>query len=375
MAEESLKERIAELENELKNTKVNKRTEAAVGQLKAKIAKFKEELEARLSKGGGKGEGFAVKKEGDATVGLLGKPSVGKSTLLGKVTNKDSKIGAYEFTTLDVIPGLLHHKHTNLQILDLPGIIDRASDNRGFGKKVLSVVRACDLVVLVIDARRPLEDMEMLLHETKRAGIRLNLTPPNIQVNRAHSGGIQVPLNNSEETLPYNLIQQIMHDLGHVNAEVIIHEKDCSVDDFIDACYKNVEYKDAVICLNKIDLYGVEEMKKIIDEIETNYPDFPLFGVSAEAEVNIEKFKDFVWDKLGFIWVYLKEQKKDPDFEKPLVVKKGDTVKDVCEKIHKDMLKKFRFAKATGPSAKFPEQHVGLDHVVEDKDVIELYVK
>ena len=135
MAHEELKERIAELEDELKNTKVNKRTEASVGLLKAKIAKLKEDLEAKLSKGKGKGEGFAVKKEGDATVGLLGKPSVGKSTLLGKTTNKDSKIGAYEFTTLDVVPGLLNHKFTNLQILDLPGIIDQASDNRGFGKK------------------------------------------------------------------------------------------------------------------------------------------------------------------------------------------------------------------------------------------------
>ena len=375
MAEESLKEKIAELEEELKNTKVNKRTEAAVGQLKAKIAKLKEELEERLSKSGGKGEGFAVKKEGDATVGLLGKPSVGKSTLLGKITNKESKIGYYEFTTVDVVPGLLHHKHTNLQILDLPGIIDRASDNRGFGKKVLSVVRACDLVVLVADARRPIEDIEMILHETRRAGIRLNVTPPKIEINRTHQGGIQVPLNNSSHNLPYDLIQQIMHDRQLVNAEVIIHERDVTVDDFIDASYKNVEYKNAIICLNKIDLFSPEEMKQIKDKVKQNYPDFPLFGVSAEVDVNLDKFKDFVWDQLGFIWVYLKEQRKETDYEKPLVLRKGDTVKDVCEGIHKDMLKKFRYAKATGTSAKFPEQRVSLDHKVEDRDVIEIYVK
>ena len=116
MAEELLKERIIELEKELKGTKVNKKTEMSVGKLKAKIAKFKEELEIKLAKGGGGGVGFSVKKEGDSTIGLLGKPSVGKSTLLGVLTNKESKIGAYEFTTLDCVPGLLYHKFLNIQI-------------------------------------------------------------------------------------------------------------------------------------------------------------------------------------------------------------------------------------------------------------------
>ncbi|MCH8519428.1 MAG: GTP-binding protein [Nanoarchaeota archaeon] len=374
MANEVLQAKIEELELELKNTKVNKRTEAAVGQLKGKIAKLKEELEAK-SGGGSRGEGFAVKKEGDATVGLLGKPSVGKSTLLGKVTNKESKIGAYEFTTLDCVPGLLHFKHTNLQILDLPGIIDKAADNRGFGKKVLSVVRACDLVVLVIDARRPIEDIEMLLRETENSQIKFNQDPPNIQVRRMSHGAVNIPLNNSSDNLPNEMVAEVLKGMGYVNAEVIIHEKDATVDDVIEACYSNIVYKKAVLCINKIDLFSVEELKKIRDEIQEKYPQFELFGISAEAEVNIEKFKDFIWDQLGFMWVYLKEQRKDPDLEKPLVVHQGDTIKDVCEKIHKDLLKKFRYAKIKGRSAKFDWQRVGLEHKVEDRDIVEIYAR
>ncbi len=375
MAHEELKEKIEELEKELSTTKVNKRTEGAVGMLKAKIAKLKEELEQKLSKGGGKGEGFAVKKEGDATVGLLGKPSVGKSTLLGKITNKESKIGAYEFTTLDVVPGLLHHKHTNLQILDLPGIIDRAADNRGFGKKVLSVVRACDLVILVIDARFPLEEMKMLLDETYKAGIRFNQEKPFIEVRRMSHGGINVPLNNSADTITYELIEQIMHDMKYVNAEVIIHEKDLSVDDFVDACYGNLEYKRAVICLNKIDLFSVEEIKEKVKLLNDNHSRFSLFGVSADRDINLEKFKDFMWEKLGFIWIYLKEQRKEPDMSKPLVVSAGDNIEKVCSKIHKDVLKKFKYAKVKGTSVKFDWQRVGLEHVVEDKDIVEIYAR
>lgn len=375
MAHEEIKDKIEELETELKNTKVNKRTEGAVGQLKAKIAKFREELEAKLSKGSGGGVGFAVKSEGDATIGLLGKPSVGKSTLLGKITNKESKIGAYEFTTLDVIPGLLHFKHTNLQILDLPGIIERAADNRGFGKKVLSVVRVCDLVILVIDSRFLLEEMKMLLDETKKSGIKFNSIKPNIEIRRMSHGGISVPLNNSENNIPYSLIKQVLNDMKYTNAEVIIHDKDLSVDEFIDACYGNIVYKNAIICINKIDLFNASQISAKTQILNNAYPKFPVFGISADKGTNIEKFKDFMWDSLGFIWVYLKEQRNEPDMNRPLVVMRGDTVYDVCVKIHKDMLKKFKYAKIKGKSAKFDWQRVGLEHKVEDKDIVEIYAR
>ena len=375
MANEELKERIAELELELKNTKVNKRTEMAVGQLKAKIAKLKDELEIKQSKGGSRGEGFAVKKEGDATIGLLGKPSVGKSTLLNKLTNKESKIGSYEFTTLECVPGLLHHKHTNLQILDLPGIIDRASDNRGFGKKVLSVVRACDLVIFVVDSRNSLEEIEIILRETKNSGIRFNTKKPNIKIKKTFKGGISIPLNNSSGKIPNKLIETIMHNQKYVNAEVIIHDKNLNIDDFIDACYSNLEYKRAIICINKIDLFSNIEIEKKMSLIKKNYPKFDVFGISAEKEVNINELKDFIWKKLGFIYVFLKEAKKDPDFKKPLVLKKGNSIRDVCIKIHKDLLKKFKYAKIKGKSVKFDWQRVGLNHIVEDNDIIEIYAR
>ena len=375
MAHEDIKDRIEELETELRNTKVNKRTEMAVGLLKSKISKLKEELEAKLSKGGGKGEGFAVRKEGDATVGLLGKPSVGKSTLLGKVTNKESKIGAYEFTTLDVIPGLLHFKHTNLQILDLPGIINQAADNRGFGKKVLSVVRACDLVVLVVDAKNPIEELEMLLCESEKAKIRFNSQRPNVEIKRMSYGGISVALNNSSELIPYGFIKQVLNDMKYVNAEVVIYEKNLSPADFVDACYDNLEYKRAVVCLNKIDLFWDDEINEKVSLVRKKFPQFDVFGVSAEKSVNLDGFKEFIWGKLGFIWVYLKERKSEPDMQKPLVARYGDTVEKICLKIHKEMLSKFKYAKVKGNSVKFDWQRVGLSHVVEDKDIIEIYVR
>jgi ribosome-interacting GTPase 1 len=77
-----------------------------LGTLKARLAKFRQELIESASSGkGGPGEGFDVMKSGDARVALVGFPSVGKSTLLCKVTKTVSIAASYEFTTLTCIPG------------------------------------------------------------------------------------------------------------------------------------------------------------------------------------------------------------------------------------------------------------------------------
>ena len=75
-------EKIAEIEREIGRTQKNKATEYHLGQLKAKLAKYRGQLLEPSGKGGEKGEGFDVMKSGDARVAMIGFPSVGKSTLL-----------------------------------------------------------------------------------------------------------------------------------------------------------------------------------------------------------------------------------------------------------------------------------------------------
>jgi len=79
--------KIADIEAEMNRTQKNKATEGHLGLLKAKLAKLKREvMEGPKGVGGGGQEGFDVKASGDARVGLIGFPSVGKSTLLTKLT-------------------------------------------------------------------------------------------------------------------------------------------------------------------------------------------------------------------------------------------------------------------------------------------------
>ena len=156
---DSIEAEIKSLEDEIRNTPYNKATQHHIGLVKAKIARLREKQEQRSSKKG-KAEGFSVKKSGDATVILVGFPSVGKSTLLNRITKAESKTAAYAFTTLTVIPGIMEYEHARIQILDVPGVLKGASAGTGRGKEVLAVVRSCDMVVFVLDVLNPEEQLD-----------------------------------------------------------------------------------------------------------------------------------------------------------------------------------------------------------------------
>ena len=65
---------------------------------------------------------------------------------------------------------------------------------------------------------------------------------------------------------------------------------------------------------------------------------------------------------------------KQPDFNEPLILKKGQTVEDACIKLHKDFKRKFRYAQIWGKSVKYPGQKVGLDHKLNDKDILTITI-
>lgn len=128
-------DKIKEIEIEYARTQKNKATEYHTGLLRAKLSKLKSQLEEQQNKVSGQaGVGFDVTKHGSARVAMIGFPSVGKSSLLNRVTDQESEAAAYEFTTLTCIPGQLFIHGCELQLLDLPGIIEGASDGKGRGR-------------------------------------------------------------------------------------------------------------------------------------------------------------------------------------------------------------------------------------------------
>ena len=80
----------------------------------------------------------------------MGFPSVGKSTFLSKITKTKSEVAAYSFTTLTAIPGVLEYGGAEIQILDLPGIIEGASEGKGRGRQVISAAKVGITGVVVV---------------------------------------------------------------------------------------------------------------------------------------------------------------------------------------------------------------------------------
>ena len=146
-----IEDEIRVLEEEIQRTPYNKATSKHIGRVKAKIARLKDEAVQRAIKSAGGGEGYSVKKSGDATVVLVGFPSTGKSTLLNTLTGTQSEVAAYAFTTLTVVPGAMEHRGAKIQILDIPGLIAGAAMGKGRGKEVIGVVRSADMIVVLVD--------------------------------------------------------------------------------------------------------------------------------------------------------------------------------------------------------------------------------
>ena len=232
----SLTDKISEIEEEIGNTKYNKATQHHIGKLKAKLAQLREEVV--VSSSGPRGSGYGVRKAGDATVALVGLPSVGKSTLLNCLTDADSETGSYAFTTLDVVPGVLKYKDANIQILDLPGLIEGAARGAGRGKEVLSVIRSADLIIHVIDAVDPAP--HVILKELFDSGVRLNSRPPNGSVSKTGIGGIEV-ISTIVQELEEEAIKTIVREYGIVNAQVVLRER-ITIDDLVDILAKTRVY-------------------------------------------------------------------------------------------------------------------------------------
>ncbi|MBI5147314.1 MAG: GTP-binding protein [Thaumarchaeota archaeon] len=357
-------EKIKAIQDEILKTQLNKATEHHVGLLKAKIAKLRREQEkVQTKKSGISSDGFDVRRTGDATVVFIGLPSVGKSTLLNKLTGSRSAVAAYQFTTLTVVPGILDYRGARIQVLDLPGIIEGASKGKGLGKRILSVARNADLVLLILDVFQPYHE-DVLRTELNNIGIRLDQKPPNIVIEKAAIGGISIAQQVKLTKLSEKLLKEILHVYGITSARVLIRE-DITAEQLVDHITGDKNYAQSITVLNKIDLVDEKFLKNVKTKIKSE-----VVPVSADSGINVDLLKEKIYEKLDFIRIYMRPKGGETDFKEPLIIRRDSTIEDVCNKLHRSMKKEFRYGLVWGKSVKFAGQRVSIHHVLEDEDVL-----
>jgi ribosome-interacting GTPase 1 len=248
----------------------------------------------------------------------------------------------------------------------MPGILKGAASGRGRGKEVLAVVRNADLVLIMLDVFQ-LAHHNVLLEELFAAGIRVNSRPPEVTIRKKPRGGISIS-STVEVGLNEDTIKSIMGEYRIHNANVVIREN-INIDQLIDVILGNRKYISGIVVINKIDLADEYTLR----ECKEKFPDALL--ISADKKTHIDELKELLYKKLGFIRIYMKPQGQPPDMEEPMIVRYGSSIGDICDRLHRDFRKRFRYAHVWGDSAKHNGQRVGLEHLLYDNDILTIILR
>jgi len=116
-------------------------------------------------------DSIAVRREGAAQIALVGPPNAGKSSLLQALSNIQIKTGDYAFTTTRPVPALTRIRGVLIQLVEIPGLIEGAHEDRGGGRALLGVLRGADAIVYCHDASAPMGELEAVRAEVVAAGI------------------------------------------------------------------------------------------------------------------------------------------------------------------------------------------------------------
>lgn len=351
-----IQQQIDAILEEMAKTPYHKGTQKWFGKMRAKISRLRGQIIDKQTRKSGGGGGFGVKKFGDATVVLVGFPSVGKSTLLNKLTNAKSPTAEYAFTTVSVIPGMMHFNGAQIQILDVPGLIEGASRGSGRGREVLSVVRGADLLLIIAEAGREKHQFEKITRELEENGVRINQNPPQIVITKELRGGIKINSTTPQEVDRETIIE-VAKEFGIINAEITLKEQ-VTLDRLIDSFAPNRVYAPALYVLSKID--------KTKTKSRIDLPLAPI-SISAEKEIGLDALRDAMWEKLGLVRVYLREQGAKESSSEPMIMHEGDSLQDVLNLVSREMALDKTEAKIWGPGARYPGQTVSFGTKIQDE--------
>lgn len=352
----------------------HKGTEKMCSQVKRQMAQLREEIDKKkqqAKKTGSGGPSYYVPKAGAAQMAVIGPANAGRSSFLKAVTNSQVQVTSWPFGTMRPTPGMLPFEDIQFQLVEIPPIVPGSSEGKVEGFMNLSCVRNADGVIVVVDMTDdPAGNLLMVLEELESARILIQPPTGSVEIEkRGHGRDIQfiwegelVDCSEDEviELLAgYKIRSALVRVTGRVNLDIME-----------DAIFGNAVYRPSFVLANKIDLNTDPSM---LEQLCQAAGPIEVLPVSMEKTQDLApKIGEKIFELLEITRVYTKEPGKEPAKD-PIVCKPGTTVGDLARTIHNDFYNRFKYARIWGPAAKFDNEKVGLDRVLLDGTVIQLY--
>jgi ribosome-interacting GTPase 1 len=292
----------------------HKASEKVQADLKTRISELSDEVEqAKLGPKKAAPGSHKVPKQGAGQVVFLGPPNAGKSRLLTRLTKATPAVAPYPFTTREPVPGMMDYEDVRVQLVDLPPVTADHYDHF-----VTDITRAADAAVLFLD----------LSDDDGPAATRA-------VIDRLRAAR-----------------RELVRDAAAGDDPTTYHLK-------------------TLLVMTKADDEAADIRQELAREAFADR--YPSAVVSAEQGTGVDELRKAIYDLLGVMRVYTKQPGKPPDLTSPFTCPIGSTVAELAGRVHKDFEEGVRSARVWGTGV-FDGQTVGRDHVLHDKDVVELHL-
>lgn len=309
----TIEEKIEALQRMLALLPKHKGTERIQADIKRRLAKLKEMEQQQRAKRGGSADPFYIPRHGAGQVVALGFPNVGKSALLSALSGVALEVADYPYTTQRPQPVMMPYENLQIQLVDTPPVVGEIEP------AFAGMVRRADAALVIVDLSTDecFEQAEVLLKGMATRRVRL----------------VRDPVDDD----PTNPIVE----------------------------------RAAILVGNKLDAPEAEDRFVLLQGAHGSQ--LPVVAVSALERVGLDDLKRLIFQQLRIIRVYAKPPGKLPILDRPFVLKRGATVLDFAEEVHRDFPDKLRYARVWG-SAEFPGQPVSKDFILQDGDIVELHL-